>query len=56
MFTFQDSFAPMESLFREWLTGARDAEVARLLHLVAQELERRGFTFVWHATPPLADR
>lgn len=37
-----DTFGAMEQLIREWMRGARDQEVKRVLLLVRDELHRRG--------------
>ncbi len=43
----RENWKPMESLFRTWLEGARDREVLRLLELVRDELDRRGYTLTY---------
>jgi hypothetical protein len=37
----------MESLFEDWLRGARLREIVHLVHLIRAELTRRGITLLW---------
>ena len=40
-------FRPMETLFEDWLRGARLSEIVHPVHLVRAELTRRGIDFSW---------
>ena len=53
-----DPFHPMAALLRYWLREARLREIVYLLHLVRDELTRRGVTLLWslrQADPPAQD-